>query len=177
MIPESITVAGSLIASAKAALDIAKTVKDLAGGDKATDFKERSIALAELVIPLQEKLLTYIDMANVLVTENAALREETAKLKKHRHDFEQYHLKEIARGVFVYQHEHSMNPAAPPHSLCATCYNNGIKSILQLKGEALSGDIYQCHVCNSEICDHSKKRDPGPAIVSVKRSSINWNGY
>ena len=42
------------------------------------------------------------------------------------------------------------------HWICAKCYNERKKSILQRKLKSMAGVNYICHTCKSEILDHSQ---------------------
>jgi len=50
----------------------------------------------------------------------------------------------------------SLFPNAP-HWLCANCYHDDHKSILQFSHSDGIGSHYICHKCNSEICVHAKE--------------------
>ena len=58
--------------------------------------------------------------------------------------------------------------SSPSHWLCANCYHENHKSILQFDHSNGVGSHYICHKCKSEICVHSKeylssyKEDFGP---------------
>lgn len=170
MIPDSIAIVGSLISSAKSAFDMAKTVKDLAPTSKdQIDFTKRSIDLANMVIALQDAVSAHQNTVSLLETEIRDLKEKVAHLENNSHDLGKYRLKEIATGVLVYWREIDVDSTEPSHYLCANCFTQGKKSILQLKSPGVGGHFYHCHLCDSEICDHSKRVDINP-IVPVRRS-------
>lgn len=177
MVIEYFTAFGSVVASAKSAVDLAKSVKDLATADKSPTLVSQSSDLHDKVINLNKLILDLQDSVASLQAENAALKKQVIEHEDLQHDFEKYCLKELVTGVLVYGLKATVASAEPVHYLCAHCFTQSKKSILQLKREAISGDIYRCHTCGSEICDHSKKQDPSPVIVPVRRSSIDWKGY
>lgn len=168
---------GSAVASAKSAVDLAKSVKEMTKSNASPDLTKQSSDLLDATINLKKMVIDLQESMLVLQKENADLKEKIVKAEKLQHDLEKYRLKELAAGVLVYGLYEPEANGDPVHYLCANCFTNGKKSILQLKREAVSGDIYRCHACDSEICDRSKKQDSDPVIVSVVRSSIDWKGY
>ena len=70
--------------------------------------------------------------------ERATLIERIGKLEKQVTDLEawetekqRYELKEIAFGSFAYVVKPAMQGTEPPHQICANCYQQAKKSILQ----------------------------------------------
>ena len=173
MIPEIVSIASAV----KSVVEIAKGIKDLAEGKNIPDVAAKSAQFLDTVIDLQVKIIDLQETTTALKTENSELKKKTVQLEQIQHDLEEYRLVELATGVFVYSLDPAKSDGNPAHHLCANCYTQGNKAILQLTAEAIGGDFYLCHACGSEICDHSKKRSLEPAIVSVRRSSVDWKGY
>jgi hypothetical protein len=112
------------------------------------------IDLQNEILKLQAGLLEIQAEYSRLLEENNDLRKKIEERSEWEDLKNNYQLKEIARGVLVYE----FVGEGKPHWLCASCFDSGKKSILQLDREVVSGDFYKCNVCNKEICDHSKKK-------------------
>ena len=68
-----------------------------------------------------------------------------------------YALKELAAGVFVYASNPGQEGPGPLHYLCANCFQEKSKSILQRTGRDVFGTVYKCFKCGAEILDHSTR--------------------
>ena len=86
------------------------------------------------------------------------LEEQIAKLKALDAEKQRYELKELKRedgvfaeGIFVYALKADAELPEPPHRLCANCYHNGQKSVLQ-KEDRNPGraEVLICHRCGAE---------------------------
>ena len=142
----------AVMTSLKAATDIAKGMKDL---NDSVEINTKVIDLQNEILNLQTGLLSLQENYSNLLLENNSLKntiENTDNWKKTKED---YNLLEISEGVFVYQ----SNKEEIKHWLCATCFDNGSKSILQLRNKAIAGHVYTCNSCESKIVDHSKKQE------------------
>lgn len=110
-----------------------------------------------------------------LQTEHSALLREKEDLEKclmRMREFEEekqrYGLQEIAPGTFAYAVKPGHQGSDPPHNLCPTCYQQGVKSILQGIDPANGRKRWHCHRCNSTLLGESilnsilfvKKSDP-----------------
>ncbi len=134
------------LSALKAAFDIAKGLKDI------DDVTRRNAAIIEL----QEKLLiayaAQFDL-NELVRK---LKEEVARFETWDAEKQRYELKQLASGgaAFAYAVKPAMQGAEPFHCICASCYQRGIKSLLQLVRRAAVGpreQIVACPVCSAEV--------------------------
>src|SRR5260370_35297808 len=68
---------------------------------------------------------------------------------------EKYELKNVGRGSFAYVRKKDAQPSEPSHWLCAQCYQNSKKSILQYHHAA----DYRCHVSDSSPCGEKIRVD------------------
>lgn len=63
-----------------------------------------------------------------------------------------YDLAELSVGVFVYKSNSEIKGLGPEHYICAECYRDRRKSILQLVSITKSGArLYACHACKTHI--------------------------
>lgn len=90
------------------------------------------------------------------------LKKEVERLRAWDSDKCNYELKAIGPGrstdVFVYSRKEGVLPLEPPHNLCANCYQNSVKSILQgeLRNPGMAR-VLVCHRCNSQIYTNGAK--------------------
>jgi hypothetical protein len=87
-----------------------------------------------------------------------------------------YILAELAPSVFVYAFKPVVESAEPPHTLCAKCFVDQRKSILQRTRWDGLGIHYHCPECGDDILDHSKADTYSPpAVVKLRKSK--WDGF
>jgi len=158
---DSITIATSIQTAINVADKIAVLIRQSSKADK------------ELLRLSNELLITLTNISRESLSQLAEMystREAHAMLEKKVVELEEwfekekpsYALKDICRDVFVYERRKIENSPEPQHWLCARCFDNNKKSILQRTGIDFKGTYYICHECNSPICDDSKKRQPNP---------------
>ena len=116
------------IGGIKAALDIAKAMKDLQAGPALdTQLSELKQALAEAqsgLLSAQSDQFTLIDRVNTL-------EKEIADSEKWEAEKAKYTLHEVREGVFTYQSKKDANSVEPTHHLCTNCYDTTqMKSLL-----------------------------------------------
>ena len=156
-----------MITSIKTAIDIATTLKQVADD---TDLKAQTIDLYNTMISLQTDIMTMQAENHALLQENHYISKKLMEVETWENEKSKYSLHEICPQVFVYSPDQTDESSEPNHWLCAKCYNQGVKSILQLKRQVPSGHYYICHSCGSEICDYSKKtRNP-----NISRNRSTW---
>ena len=117
MVGEAIAGLGAI----KTAFDLAKTLKDM------NDAAIRNAA----VIELQEKILSARDAQTALLERIGALEKEVANFEKWDAEKENYQLSKIAEDTFAYASKPNAHSSEPAHYICARCYQDRKKSILQ----------------------------------------------
>jgi len=126
----------------KAMFDLAKGLKDI--DDRAT---RNSVA-----IELQEKILAAQAQQAALIEHVGNLEKEVADLKAWDADKQRYKLTDIGDGLLTYALKEGMESGELPHHLCANCYQDGKKSIMQTEyrnpGRA---HVLVCHRCGSDL--------------------------
>jgi uncharacterized coiled-coil DUF342 family protein len=138
MIGEAIAGLGAI----KTAFDIAKGLKDI------DDATRRNAA----VIELQEKILAAQAAQSSLLEQIRELENEVADLKAWGTDKQNYELKSVHPGAFAYALKQSVQTTEPPHWICATCYQNQKKSILQYFGRAPGDNRTALYKCQRSEC-------------------------
>jgi hypothetical protein len=133
----------SAVASAKIALDIAKTAHGLA------NYNELVSAVSEVNTKLMQ--VTAVSLAGqekqaALAAEIAELKEKLRNVEDWESQIQQYSLQALPTGALAHGLKPDMNNGQPPHYICTTCVGNRKKTILQPKGRAL-----YCTACNKSI--------------------------
>jgi hypothetical protein len=147
----------SAIASALSSLKAAKDIAD------AMISLRDTVAFQAKLIEFQGKLIDANNAAFAAQDERTALLERMRDLEKQVTDLkawdtekQRYELKDIYDGVsFAYVLKPHTPSAEPPHWLCAKCYQEGKKSILQRSEETADpGDrlpFWKCPTCAARV--------------------------
>ena len=114
------------------------------------------IRMNEAVNDLHNDISTLRLQISSITSEKEAKEEEVRALKKDLVDRERwdeesarYRLHELGPGIFVYAVKPECQGAEPMHYLCAKCYADKIKSLIQAL--VVGGPNYQCHKCGSKF--------------------------
>jgi hypothetical protein len=78
------------------------------------------------------------------------LEERIAQLETWEREKQRYELTRLNPGVLVYSLKPAMANGEPRHDICAKCYEDGTKSILQPE-HSTAGIKLRCTRCNAEI--------------------------
>lgn len=142
------------LSSLNAAKDIAQAMIDLRDG----------AAFQAKLIEFQSKLLDANNAAFAAQDERAALLEQIRALEEKVASFEtwdaekkRYELKQFGSGAFAYALKPEAHGAEPMHQICANCYENRKKSILQIvpgnNARTALGirPMHRCPSCHAEV--------------------------
>jgi hypothetical protein len=146
----------TLFTSIKFAYDFAKGINSL---NSTVERNEAIAKTVEILRAVQDDALTMRERYSLLLTEKDNLIKKISEFEKWSEIERQYELKEIAPGVFVYAYQKTDKAIEPAHWICAKCYNERKKSILQRSKKDGHGTHYKCHTCGSTILDHSDSED------------------
>ncbi len=131
----------------KSMFDAAKGLKDI------NDAAIRNTA----VIELQEKILAAREQQSALAERVRELEEEVARSKTWDTEKQRYSLTQCAPGAFAFVVKRAEARGEPGHALCATCYERGVKSILQTNGELMiARHAWVCPSCRAEVRTHGE---------------------
>lgn len=151
------------ISTIKGAVDLAKSI---AGDGGANEAK-----LAELlgkVVEAHGQALAAQAAHAALALEAKELRDENARLMAWDAEAARYELRDIGRGVMAYVLKEAGEVS--PHSLCANCFHDGKKSILQPEKCVSWETILRCHKCSAVL---TAKSDP--QRMRVERKGTAWS--
>ena len=142
-----------------ASLGAFKTMFDMARALK--DINDGAIRNGA-VIELQEQILGAQVAQAALLERVSHLEAELARFETWDTEKQRYELKEPSSGAFVYSLK--SGDTEQPHWICANCYQQGKKSILQsFFTQAMPGrheHIWNCPACSTKI-DVSFGKAPG----------------
>ena len=142
MVSEALTGLGIF----KSLLDMAKGLKDI------NDATVRNTAIIEL----QEKILAAREQQSVLAERVRDLEKEVARFENWETEKLRYQLEELPPGILVYTLKEGMENGEPPHKICGTCYQKGIKSLLHHGDQNNGLTLWKCYECGfKERTGHS----------------------
>lgn len=145
--PAEVSAASAIVASIKNA-------RDLVAGWKDSAEKRRLLAefddISDKVFELRRVLLETQDALAAAKERCAQLEQLAVKVEDWSSQAERYEMKEIARGVVAYTPKPGMEHGEAPHSLCASCFQNQKKSILQQDYHP-RGVRYRCPSCDFTV--------------------------
>ncbi len=139
-----------------AGLSLFKTMLDMAKGLK--DMNDTVVRNAA-IIELQEKILAAREQQSALAERVGDLEKEVVRLKAWDTEKERYQLTTIADGKLAYTLKEGVQPPEPEHKLCANCYDQGQKSILQKESRMPARTQYLvCNRCGADIVTRGDRR-------------------
>ena len=148
------------ISGLKTASDIAKGFMSL---KTEAEIQGKIIELQSVILGAQSSALAANADQSAMADEIRALKEKLAAAEAWKTERSRYALVAVDKGVFVYALRKEEAQSDPPHWLCARCFNDGRKTLLQSKGEdQFFGTDYECHSCVTTIQVSAKG---GPALV------------
>jgi hypothetical protein len=147
-----ISAIASALSSLKAAKDIAEAMVSLR--DTAA-FQSKLIEFQGKLIDANNAAFAAQDERTALLERIRELEKQVADLKAWETEKQRYQLQEISPGASAHVLKKEAQGTEPIHWLCANCYNNGKKSILQRGQEDLDGSRripgWDCPTCHAKI--------------------------
>lgn len=160
---------GTAISTTDKAVGLIKSLRELAKGSSGSAAPE----IREKLLALQEELAS---VREINVDLRDALRIATAALKA-RDDFEsqkgRYELSEIYPEAFAYAEKRPADTTAPNPYLCAHCFDNGKKSILQHQQANTIYATLVCPACKNTVL---KRNTTSSDMARVKKRDASWMG-
>jgi hypothetical protein len=135
----------------KAATEIVKTIVGLRDSSK---ILENTVELNTKILSAQQALADAQAEQTTLIETIRQLEEEIARLKAWNDGEKQkYELKSLGGGSIAYALKEEAKGTEPMHWICAQCYDDGKRSILQRTGNVGAGRLipYRCNRCQSTL--------------------------
>jgi hypothetical protein len=147
--PDAVAIAG-MIQSLNAVTQISKA---LLGIRDAALIREKIIELNGEVISAQAGALAAQTDQFALLERIRNLESQVAQLETWNAEAQTYQLKDVAKygrtGQFAYAPKEGTHLSEPPHLLCAECYNNRHKSVLQQEETIDRREMLTCNHCKN----------------------------
>jgi hypothetical protein len=144
-----------MYAESIAAISAIKTISDIATfllkAKVGSDVTQKAIELQSTIISLQASIMSTQVQNQELMSENERLKQQLADAEKWEEEAAKYKLLKLATHSFVYALNDDQLHSQPYHWLCAHCFQNKQKSILQRSGKQLAKWLYTCPACKSTI--------------------------
>lgn len=142
--------------SLKAMSDIAAAILDLRDEAK---IRTKVMELQRAIIEAQSYTLAAQTDGLAQVGRIRELEQRVVELENWAAEKERYELHQVKDGVFTYALKETMRNGEPQHQICAKCYQDGIKSVLQEEHLAVGRTrLLVCHRCGSELITHGLRQ-------------------
>ncbi len=138
-------------------------------------FGDAVIELQTQIMTAQQGALAAHQRETVMAEEIRDLEKEVARFEAWDTEKERYELKEFVTGQLAYVVKEEARGSEPPHMLCANCYGQNQKSILQAEvRDPGQHKVTFCQNCGSELFSpDSGGRGGGHTVVKSREGS--WN--
>ena len=114
-------------------------------------LQTKVIELNGIILSAQGSALASNQDQFALLNTVSKLEKEIAQFKNWEHEKQRYILTDYGNGTFAYALKPEKAEGEPPHKLCANCFHQGKKSILQYTGKYNGQDGFDCHLCVKQI--------------------------
>ncbi len=142
-----------LISAIRSAIDIVKESRYTHDDQR---LMRAQTELLEELIGIHQTALSLQDQHAALVSENAELQKRLAESDKWDEVKSGYRLLEVQNGKFVYSLKSPQVSPEPIHWLCANCFEDRKKSILQAVIKNDFDALYACPRCKTNLYLHFK---------------------
>lgn len=133
-------------------------VKNLRNVSKDIETQEIKLELQEVITSLLSELNDAQLGYSQLIAHTQKLQQKLDEIDEWKIIQKRYELVETSPGHFAYALKAgSKNPKQPKHFICANCYENKTRSILNKNFVSEHGADYECHKCELRITDESEK--------------------
>jgi len=130
------------ISAFKAALDIAKGLKDISD----------AVSRNQAIIDLQQTILDAQRSQLELLNEVTELKERVRATENKRVELARYEMVDVKNsGEFAYRLKATEAGGRPQHLVCPTCFEKGNISTLHAEGSSNGQDWYVCRACDKSI--------------------------
>jgi hypothetical protein len=143
------------IAEASAALSGLKTAYDMAKGVSAlttdANTKLATIDLMQTILAAQQHALASQEAQAALMKRITELESRLAERDSWDTERSRYILTEFSTGVQAYTLKPEFTADGPAERLCANCFDQGRRSLLQTYSRHSGGEAVQCQRCDAKM--------------------------
>ena len=168
--------AGSIAAALNglgAAANLAKSFLDL---KSIADVQAKVIELQGVILAAQSSALTAQSEQSMMLQQIRNLEEEVARIKAWEKTKQRYELHQPGPGIYVWSLKEKGEPPEPDHWICAKCYEDGRRSIIQVKSKGSGRTNYICFECKSEFHIDNPGGGETPRVIRGQGGPNSWMG-
>lgn len=154
----------SAIAAALASFNTLKGIaQTIVGLRDAQALQAKVMEFNSAIIDAQTKIFLVNEERSTLIERIRDLEKEVARLEAWEAQKQRYEMRALCRGGAAFAYALKADAAGPEpfHCICATCYEQGKRSVLQFSRTVLVGaneQVLKCPVCETEV--HSEGWPP-----------------
>jgi superfamily II helicase len=158
---------GAMITSLRAVADLAKLVVD---AHDAGVRREKSIELQRQIVTALESTLAAQMAQSTLLKQVGELEKKVTDLEAWDAEKQKYKLAKASphADVFAYALKEDSGSSEPRHYICANCYEDRFKSVLQIETRIPLAEVLVCARCRTDIY---LSGNPLPAHAAAKPPS------
>lgn len=166
-----ITEASAAFSGLKTAYEIAKGLYSL---HTSTEVKQAIADLLDKLVDARNEAFDSMETRSALSKRVDDLEQEIVRLKAWDDEKQRYELKRYNPGSLAYTLKPALVGVEPLHHLCANCYGQGKKSILQSTGELrMRYRVHVCPSCRTEIVLGAESTPQTPAASDDAEMAIS----
>lgn len=163
---DPISTVSSAWESVKVATGIGKALMDL---KVEGEIRAKVIAMNNALLDAQQRMFdAHLSHAEML-ERMRKLESDLAKYQDWEQERKRYQLHQTEAGGLVYRIKPEAQGSEPVHDICAKCYEDGIKSLMQSAPDANWHLMVACHRCNSQV-KVKRYQIPTPSPRRITRS-------
>jgi hypothetical protein len=148
-----LSVIGGAISGLKTATDIAKGLVNI---NTTVEVNAKALELQRALFSAYGDALSAKETQTSLQDEIRELKRQLSHNEEFVADMKRYKLDTPWPGSIVYALKESMSNGEPPHYLCANCYQNKKKSILQVSPSIERFTTFVCPTCRAAVTTRYK---------------------
>lgn len=162
-----LSVIGGAVSGLKTAVEIAK---GLVAVNTTVEVNAKAIELQRAILSAYGDAVSAKETQFALQEEVRDLKRQLAANEHFAADMERYQLDAPWPGSMVYALKESMSNSEPAHYLCANCYQNKKKSILQCVPSIQNYTTFACPNCRASVATRYKGGVPAKYASSETAS-------
>lgn len=133
--------------------------------------------LLKLIFDAREEMMELQVQYSAILSRCTELESQLLAKDQFAQEKQNYHLHRFASGGLVYRFQPPDNSNIPAHDLCAHCFQNNVKSILQFNGYENAFHKYSCPRCQTVVLGERLKSDVEAISTGGTRFGKWTDGY
>ncbi len=162
---DPVTIFQGAIAALKSAADLAQGMSKIT---TTAEVQAKAVELQQIILSAQSGALEAQGAQFALLQRIRSLEEKLTQVKAWETEKQKYQLYKFESGTFAYVLKEDAGAAEPSHYICASCYENQRKSILQ-SGRNGPARTLDCHCCTSQIVLSGRPDSPTIPVAASRK--------